>query len=67
MSYGLWRIRSVGHREFHEFLNIGGHRGRKESGTEAADASVDARRCGEENIKGWEAIVHLGGELWAME
>jgi hypothetical protein len=38
----------------------------KESGTEAADTSVDARGCREEIKTGLKAIAHLWAELWVM-
>jgi hypothetical protein len=38
----------------------------KESGTEDADASVDARGCKEEIKTGLKAIAHLWAELWVM-
>ena len=39
----------------------------KESGTEDADAPVDARVCREEIEIGLKAIAHLWAELWTME
>jgi hypothetical protein len=39
---------------------------RNGSGTEAADASVDAYRRGGDIEKGLKAIALLWGELWTM-
>jgi hypothetical protein len=41
--------------------------GRKNgSGNGAADVSVDAQGCREENKTGLKAITHLWAELWTM-